>query len=386
MTNNEILIAGGYGVVGRQVAKLIRQRHAQLPLVIAGRNLDRANTLAHELGHARGMQLDVGQPNPLQGEQLRAVVAVVNDPDDHLLMDAVQHGIAYLDVTRWSERLRASVSRLAEQSLTAPVLLASGWMGGVAAVMAVAAAQTMKRPEQIDISVLFSLQDQSGPNSVEYMDRLATPFETLIEGQPQQVFPYTDPQTITFPNGYRTPVYRFDTPDQFTLPPATGANTVATRIAFDDIFSTQLLRFLIRSGVWKLISSERFTRLRQSLLYNPGSGASHELHIAVTGSDMDGAPKKSIITIADPQGQTHLTALGALIQLERLLGLDGASPSEPDIVYPDTAPQLEQALHLLKQFGVSVSQRSEVTPESVSNDFSKNYSFPLPPHGPMELG
>ncbi|MEO0645292.1 MAG: saccharopine dehydrogenase, partial [Cyanobacteria bacterium J06650_10] len=314
-----ILLAGGYGLVGKQVAKLIHQRHPDLCLLIAGRNLEKANALANELGNARGVRLDVEQPHPLQAEQPSAIVAIVNDPHDYLLMDAVNHGIPYLDVTRWPERLRESMARLTSKPLQAPVLFASGWMGGIASVIAVAAAQTLAKAEKIDISVLFSLKDQSGPNSVEYMDRLAIPFETMINGTLKSVFPYTDPRTITFPNGYTTAVYRFDTPDQLTLPQTAGAKTVAARIAFDDAFSTNLLRFLTRSGIWKLISGERFTSLRRSLLYNPGNGASHEIHIAVSGKEADNSPHETIVTIVDPQGQTHLTALGALLQLECLL-------------------------------------------------------------------
>lgn len=371
ITQNSILIAGGYGVVGRQVATLIRQRHPDLPLVIAGRNEQKAQALAQKLGNADSFQFDIEQPNPLQGKQPRAIVALVNDPHDYLLMDAVEQSIPYLDVTRWSERLRASVAELAGKSLKAPVLFASAWMGGIAAVMAVAATQTMQNVAGIDISVLFSVKDKSGPNSVEYMDRLSTPFETIIDGQPKQVLPYTDPRKIKFPNGYTTAVYRFDTPDQLTLPQTTGAKTVAARIAFDDAFSTNLLRFLTRSGIWKLISGDRFKSLRQSLLYNPGSGASHEIHIAVAGNDINGSPKTTTTTIVDPQGQTHLTALGALIQLERLLGLDEAAPPAPGIVYPDTAPQIEQALQVLERFGVKVSQVKKNT---------HSYSRPLPHH------
>lgn len=356
ITQNSILIVGGYGIVGQQLATFIRQRHPNLPLTIAGRNPEKAQTLAQELGNANSFQIDTEQPTPLQGQHPRAVLAVVNDPHDYLLMDAVQQGIPYLDVTRWTERLRASVAKLSDTPLTAPVLFSSGWMGGIAAVIAVAATQTLHTVESIDISVLFSTQDKSGPNSVEYMDRLTTPFDTLIDGQSKQVFPYTDPRIITFPNGYTTPVYRFDTPDQLTLPQTTGAKTVAARIAFDDAFSTNLLRFLTRSGIWTLISGDRFTPLRRSLLYNPGSGASHEIHIAVTGRDTNSFSKTVTTTIVDPQGQTHLTALGSLIQLERLLGLDGAVPPAPGIVYPDTAPQIEQALQVLDQFGVGVSQ------------------------------
>ncbi len=375
-TGNEILIAGGYGVVGRQVATLLRQRYPDLPLVITGRNIEKAKALASELGHARGAQLDVEQPNPLLGEQPRAIIAVVNDPHDYLLTSAVQRGIPYLDITRWTDHLRASVAKLADKSLKAPVLLSSGWMGGVASVAAVAAAQSLREPESIDISVLFSVKDKSGPNSVEYMDRLATPFESMIEGNPKQVFPYTDPRTVMFPNGYTTPVYRFDTPDQLTLPQTTGAKTVAARIAFDDAFSTNLLRFLTRSGIWKLISGEWLTPLRRSLLYNPGSGASHEIHIAVAGSDTNGFSKTVTTTIVDPLGQTHLTALGALIQLERLLGLDGADPPESGIVYPDTAPQIEHALHLLEQFGVTISKEDAIPPHGGSTRTSRS----LPRH------
>ena len=348
---NSILIAGGYGVVGRQIAALIRDRHPDLPLVIAGRNLEKAEALAQELGNACGLQLDVEQPNPLQGNMPRAVVAVVNDPHDYLLMDAVKSGISYLDITRWPERLRKSIAALENQSLRSPVMFASGWMGGVASVVAVAASRAIATTESIDISVLFSLKDKAGPNSVEYMDRLATPFETMIAGRPTKVFPYTDPLNVTFPDGYQTPVYRFDTPDQMTLAQTTDAKTVAARIAFDDRFSTQLLRVLIRSGIWHLISGDRFTSLRRSLLYNPGNGSSHQIQIDVTGKDVQGLAQKVTATIVDPQGQTHLTALGALIQLERLLGLDAATSPKPGIHFPDTEPQIDHALQILKKFG-----------------------------------
>ncbi|MEM9770200.1 MAG: saccharopine dehydrogenase [Cyanobacteria bacterium P01_D01_bin.73] len=354
-TQDAVLIAGGYGVVGHQLAMLIRQRHPQLPLFIAGRNQKKADALAQELGHAQGFQLDVDHPNPLQGLRFRAVVAAVNDPQDHLLLDAVRNGIPYVDITRWPERLRESAAGLAGESLKASVFFASSWMGGVASVAAVAIARTLSTVERIDISVLFSMQDKSGPNSVEYMDRLATPFETMVDGQLTQVKPYTDPRSVTFPSGCTTQVYRFDTPDQLTLPQTTGAKTVAARIAFDDPLATGFLRFLVRSGIWKLISGDRFTSLRRSLLYNPGSGASHEIEVAVTGRDIHGAEMTQAVAIADPQGQTHLTALGALMQLERLLGLDGANPPEASIIYPDKNPQIEHALQLLQEFGVTVS-------------------------------
>jgi len=148
--------------------------------------------------------------------------------------------------------------------------------------------------------------------------------------------------------------YRFDTPDQFTLPRSTDAGTVSARIAFDSAATTLMLVALIRSGVWKLTSRERFTRLRRSLLYNPGPGASHQIVIDTVGTDRTGRQRSIRATISDSLGQTHLTAVGALVQLERLLGLDGAASPAGGLVFPDASPQTDAALQTLRDFGVAV--------------------------------
>jgi hypothetical protein len=43
------------------------------------------------------------------------------------------------------------------------------------------------------------------------------------------------------------------------------------------------------------------------------------------------------------------------MQLERVLGLDGAPPPEPGLVYPESNPQLESGLQLLSDFGIEVT-------------------------------
>lgn len=255
---NAVLIAGGYGVVGQQIAQVIRQRHPNLPLLIGGRNPVKAESLARELTHTEIINLDVEHPNPLNGIKPRAILATVNDPHNHLLLNAVYDGIPYLDITRWTERLQSAVSQVSTVPLHTPVILSSGWRAGVAAVIAVAASRQLQQVDCIDISVLYSLQDKAGPNSIEYMDRLATPFSVMINGERKQVHPYTDPRKITFPGGHTAKTYRFDTPDQFTLPTTTGAKTVAARIAFDDAMATNLLALLVRSGIWKLISGKQY--------------------------------------------------------------------------------------------------------------------------------
>jgi saccharopine dehydrogenase-like NADP-dependent oxidoreductase len=355
---NSILIAGGYGVVGQQIAEVIRANNPELPIVIAGRNPEKGQALADSLGNASVLSLNMEQSNPLKNLKVRAVLAAVNDPNDFLLIDAIQKGIPYLDITRWTERLREAVEVAKKANLKAPVLFSSAWMAGVAAVVTRELTKDTKSINNIDISVLYSLKDKAGPNSTEYMDRLATPFEVISNGESKQVYPYTDPKKITFPSGYSANAYRFDTPDQFTLPKTTNARTVSARIAFDDAMSTWLLVMLTRSGLWKLVSGERFKSLRRSILFNPGKGANHEIVIEAQGTDHAAKPVQLRATILAPKGQTHLTAVGAAIQLDRLLGLDGASAPSSSIVFPDTAPQTSYALSVLGASGIEVKIES----------------------------
>jgi hypothetical protein len=354
-----VLLVGGYGVVGSQIAAAVRRRHPELPLTIAGRSAEKAARAAEALGVAdvgvEGAALDVSRPEPLAGLRPRAVVSVVNDPGDHLLADAMRLGVPLLDIARWTDRVRSAAALVEAAAPTAPVLLSSGWMAGICSTIAAGIARELHRVESIDISVLYALEDKAGPDSAQYMDRLARPFEVTTGGRPARARPLGDGRRVVFPDGGFARVYRFDTPDQLTLPATTGAATVAARIGFDSALTTSLLVALVRSGAWRLISGERFTALRRKLLYNPGPGAGHQVVIEVAGYDIGGRSVKARAGIFDPLGQTHLTAVAALVQLERLLGLDGAPAPEAGLVYPDTSPQLTAALGLLSDLGIEVS-------------------------------
>lgn len=130
INDKTILIAGGYGVVGEQIARLLHQRHPDWHLIIAGRNIAKAQTLADQLGNATAMMLDMNQPQPLNGNKPHAILAAVNDPQDYLLMGAMRASIPYVDITRWTERLKLAASRAEDFKPTSTVMLASGWMAG----------------------------------------------------------------------------------------------------------------------------------------------------------------------------------------------------------------------------------------------------------------
>jgi hypothetical protein len=354
--SKSILIAGGYGVVGSQVAEIFRQRHPTIPLLLGGRNPASAKALVQRLGNTEAVALDVESVSPLHGLSVKpaAVLSVVNDPYNYLLQDSVRSGSAYVDITRWTSRLCESVMKISFEELRAPVMFSSAWMGGVAVILARAASESFSTIENIDLSILYAMGDKAGPNSIEYLDRLSIPFDITVNGKAEQCMPFTDPKTVDFPGGYTGKVYRFDVPDQMTLPATTGAIRASGRIGFDNELATRGLAFMVKSGLMKLLNRPMFDGVRQSLLYNPGGGAAHELVIDLEGKDSDGRSNKRRVTVLDPKGQTHLTACGAVIALERVLGLDGRSAATAGIHYPEKDANIAAAIDLLCDNGVLI--------------------------------
>jgi len=351
-----VLIVGGYGVVGAQIAEIFSDRNPEIPLLIAGRNKEKAENLATALGNAEAVVLDVEKPLQISQlkDKLALVITAVNDPVNNIILDTIRCGIPYIDITRWTARVCDSVVQAVTETITKPVIFSSSWMAGIAAIVARKSAEYFSEVDSIDIDILYSLKDKAGPNSIEYIDQLGTPFNIFENGKIKSVFPMSDPNQLTFPGGFEAKTYRFDTPDQMTLPLICSAKSVSARIGYDDKSSAAFLSLLVRSGIWNIINRPMFTKFRRSLLYNPGEGGSHEIIITVEGLGLDGKSKKTVNAVVDAKGQTHLTALGSVIQIERVLNSDGDNKVPAGISFPEKHEEIDVALKTLSEHGVEI--------------------------------
>ncbi|MGO4741592.1 hypothetical protein AB4099_34145 [Bosea sp. 2KB_26] len=319
MTPRKIVLVGGSGVVGAQVAQILKRRQPLTDLVIAGRRMEAAQAVATTVGgSALSMDVDAGSlPDALDGS---IIVAMTNDPHDRLLKYALRRGLPYVDITRWTGRVKQALVTVAAQGpLRAPVIFASAWMASISGLLARDACRDLAVVDSISMDILFAVADQAGPNSAAYMDRLSEPFYTIEEGEWVRRVGLLDGHMVEFYKAGNYKTYRFDTPDQANLPQLTGALTVDARIGFDDVKATTLLHLLVRSGIWSLLSRPMFDNVRRSILYNPGPGAAHRIRISAKGRDGAGKSATESVHIIDPAGQTHLTALGAVLQVENLL-------------------------------------------------------------------
>ena len=358
MNKKTVLIVGGYGVVGSQIAQILHDRHPDLEIRLGGRTLGKA--LPFESERVKIVKVDNTTDDPLRNlnDHPTLIVNAVNDPQDRLLLSAVQKRIPLVDITRWTERFQSSIARLKNVEVQSPVVLASGWMGGTAALFSKIYSKDLQEIT-VDINALYSLQDKAGPNSTAYMDRLTIPFEVKTREGMRQAYPMTDPIKIRFSNGYITKCYRLDTPDHVTLPGSIHAVSVNFRIAFDSKLSTYGLVSLVNTGIWKIISGEKFTRLRKNILYKPGKGSAHNIVIHLNGYDDTGVLHRRCVNISDPLGQTHLTALGAAVQAEHILQLSDIVALNSEIYFPenllDFGVNSSAILNFYKEYGANIT-------------------------------
>lgn len=342
--NGPVLVVGGYGTVGGDLTRLAAP---SWPLLLTGRTPEKGQALADEVG-AEVRRWDLSDPEPFSA-RVRAVISTVNDPDDRVMLAALRGGVPYVDITRWTARLQRATALAAVHPPKAPVLLSSSWMGGVSALVTAALAAELGGAAEARIAIRYDLKDRAGTDSVEFMDRLGLDYEVTENGQRQMVMPLSDAGFVEI-GEHRTKVARIDTPEQFTLPLVLGLDTAITRIGFSANSSTSTLLALKKTGFFRWGRGDSFEKTRRSMLYSPGEGGSALLRIDVRGR---GGERRTAV-IKDVAGQAHLTALGGLLGLRRVLGADGAE-APTGVVFPEMTPVPQDVVSALEKAGVEVT-------------------------------
>ncbi|MEV4442804.1 saccharopine dehydrogenase, partial [Streptomyces sp. NPDC049577] len=271
-----VLLVGGYGTVGAELARLAA---GTWPLLLTGRTVERGRALATETG-ARLRTWDLTDPSPFRA-RVRAVVGVVNDPDDRVLRAAVAGGVPFVDVTRWTTRLQRAATVAAMLGPSTPVLLSSAWMGGVSSLTAAYLAAELGGADTVEVAIRWDVKDRAGTDSVEFMDRLGLDYEVVEGGRRHTIAPLGDVRRVRVGDA-PTRVARIDTPEQFTLPLTLGVTTATTRIGFSSAASTSALLAVKRLGFFRWGRGDRFTAARRALLHAPGEGGTARLRVDVT--------------------------------------------------------------------------------------------------------
>jgi hypothetical protein len=311
-------------------------------LLLAGRNPAKGQELAAELGATvRKWDLDAAEPFSAAP---RAIISTVNDPDDRVLRAAVRAGIPYVDVTRWTSRMLRAATTASLLQPTAPVLLSSGWMGGIVNIVAASLSNDLGGADSMEVAIRYDVKDRAGVDSVDFMDRLGLDYEVRRDGVSAMVSPLSDARWVNI-GAHRTLVARLDTPEQLTLPLTLGVDSVTTRIGFSSNASSRALLAAKALGFFRWGAGPRFTGLRRSLLFSPGQGGTAMIRIDAQGP---GGNRSMVIT--DRAGQAHLTALGGYLGLQQVLADDATA----GVNFPESRPDVTGALAELQAHNVTV--------------------------------
>jgi hypothetical protein len=320
-----VVIAGGYGLVGGLVARHLRAAGHELDLVLAGRNPEHGKALAAELD-ARTARLDVSDPAAVLAGlgAVDLVIATLQDPGDNLLAAALRSGAAHIGIVRTADSM-ASSAVAATNLAQRPALMLGHWQAGVLTSATLAAAVGFAQVDRIDLAALYDYADPIGPMTAS--DSGGFVGRALV--RESGVWANVDAAV----SGRR--VERGDLPAFDAMPmgvldtPGLAAMTGARDVRFD-------------LGTGTSIGTAR------------GEAASHDLYIDITGTTTAGETTTRRTVMSDPKGQAHLTAVGVLIGVERLLGLDGGPPPAAGLRFPETTLDPQRAVARLQAFGVWV--------------------------------
>lgn len=318
-----VLVVGGYGLVGGWVSRHLRAAGHDLELIIAGRRPEVGKVLAGELD-ARVVRLDVVEAEAGLAEvgQVDLVVSVVQDPGDNLMMAALRAGAAHINIVRRADNLGPS-AMAATLLAQLPALAMGHWQAGVTTFAALGLAQAFQSVERVEMAGMFDPADPIGEMTTSDSGTFFT--QALMRRDHQWLW--------VDPSAHLRDVDRGELPS----------------------FKAQPMGVLDVSGVATMTGARnvRFDLgLGSSIGTVAGRQASHEIYVDMWGKDLQGAASVKRMVVTDPLGQAHLTALGVLVGVERLLGLDGEAAPTGGLVFPEGLIDPQRALARLRDFGV----------------------------------
>ncbi|MGL4963897.1 MAG: saccharopine dehydrogenase NADP-binding domain-containing protein [Inquilinus sp.] len=328
-----VLIAGGYGVVGGTVARYLRQAAPDLDIILAGRSPEAGAALAREIG-AETLKLDVADPAATLAElgPVDLIVAALQDRGDALIHAALAQGAAHIGITKVVEETGPAVFAALHAPPRRPVVLAGHWAAGVLMLAARPAIADFAQVDAVAMAALYDAADSVGPMSAA--DAASFSGRALLRraGQWAWVEASDHGRTLRLAEGHEATVQPLATLDVPSLAAITGAPDIRFDFGEGDSIGTRA-----------------------------GGRASHDGVIEITGTLRSGQPARRRVLVSDPKGVDHMTALGALVVAERLLGLDGLPLPAGGLALPETLVTPEVAIARFEQLGVRISTETEAS-------------------------
>jgi hypothetical protein len=327
-SDSSILIIGGAGLTGSRTARLLRQRHPELPLTIGGRDRAKAAALARELGYANATVIDLARPNLGldAGQRFSAVMPFVKDETLESLRYAQSIQAGYLSISSGVFEMAPEVAQYAHEPTRSAIVLGSHWFAGAATFAVLHLAREFARLDAIAIGAVLDDRDIGGPAAVADYERLTTMSTSALlreDGRWRWVRGADAERVFSDSSGTERRAQTYTPYDVVGLAAATQARSV---------------RFDIFVG-------ETPSRRR-------GESPSTEMILELQGETRSGGARRVRHELVHAEGQVALTALSVVLVLERLAGVGGAPPVPPGLYFPERVVEPSAAFEQMLRHGL----------------------------------
>ncbi len=299
-----ILIIGGTGLVGKQIAAMLAKELPDSEIYIGSR---KAKT-----DSGNYVKLDVNAPDSLKTiaeKSIQSVVLCAADSNDYVLDYCITHQIDYIDITKPTPEL-ASAYRLAKsRNLQSQVVFSSGWMGGIVGSLAY---HLEEKFELAKLFIYYSLSDQAGESTTHFIaENVTKPFPKYVTGNTVSTKHFLSPYKHDFAFGIGPKkTYDFDIPELFIFHEVEKIPSVEVKMTYDSGLVSGLLHGLQKFRVFDLLSHAT----RRKMFNASGKGNRIVFEVLVQNGVMT---KK--ISLADYKGSSHLTAFSTVLHIKKML-------------------------------------------------------------------
>ncbi|MCY0979321.1 saccharopine dehydrogenase NADP-binding domain-containing protein [Chryseobacterium wangxinyae] len=320
-----ILIIGGYGQVGSNIARLIRKNDSYVEIILAGRSPKNGELLVKELTNAKTAYINLEEGFDLNKfQKIDLIISALSDHTNILRETAISNRIACITVSEVADQISTTAFLALHKTITAPIVFAGHWQAGLLTLVVKHLAAKFSNITSIETAGLYDEKDPVGP----LVKNEVTGFvgRALIRQDRNwlHVDAKTNTRVIDLYNGESAIGHPMGTLDV----PSIAAFTDAANIRFD---------FVIGNSIGS----------------TKGIGASHDLYIEIEGTLVSGEKKNLRTIVSGPKGNSHLTAVGIYLITEKILGFNGRSVQKTGGLYlPETIISEENIIKRLAEFGI----------------------------------
>lgn len=317
MGKTAVLIVGGYGKVGYQIAEHLAEQN-DYTITLAGRNREKAIRAASNLGEgAIGEKFDLDVLGEDEIEILKknkVIIACIDQTDNSFARLCLAQSKIYFDITANTDFL-LSLLMLNEDPISKEGLMVTslGLSPGLSNLLAKEMLNRHPESEEINIGVLLGGGEKHGKAAIEWTIRnLSTDFYY----QKKKIKSFIQSYTFRFPNFknvHRT--YRFNFSDQHTLKKMYSAYDFATSLCSDSPFMTRSLHWSKKVGLTKWMRIKWIHRI-SVVLFSKLSFGSQKYALSVQA-----VKNKQILSTVSVAGteEARITAKLAFVCIHRIV-------------------------------------------------------------------